>query len=166
MKEVWDAYDKNFNILNVELTRGDTLKEGYYHLVTEIIVKHIDGTYLLMQRDYNKNLGGKWELTAGGSALKGESPIECAKRELYEETGIKSHKLIEVKRIVHEKHQTLYVEYYCLTDCDKKDIVLQDGETIDYKWIGENILFSLDKEFLASDRALPILAELRRNQLR
>ncbi|MCK1169632.1 hypothetical protein [Streptococcus uberis] len=59
MKEVWDAYDKNFNKLNVELTRGDTLKEGYYHLVTEIIVKHIDGTYLLMQRDYNKNLGGK-----------------------------------------------------------------------------------------------------------
>lgn len=59
MKEVWDAYDKNFNKLNVELIRGDTLKEGYYHLVTEIIVKHIDGTYLLMQRDYNKNLGGK-----------------------------------------------------------------------------------------------------------
>lgn len=156
MKEVWDAYDKDFNKLNVDIVRGDTFKEGQYHLVSEIVVKHIDGTYLLMQRHYNKNLGGKWELTAGGSALKGESPIECAKRELYEETGIKSYKIIEVKRIVHKKHQTLYVEYYCLTDCDKNDIVLQDGETIDYKWVDENTLFNLDKDFLASDRALPV----------
>ena len=159
MKEVWDAYDKDFNKLNVDIVRGDTFKEGQYHLVSEIVVKHIDGTYLLMQRHYNKNLGGKWELTAGGSALKGESPIECAKRELYEETGIKSYKIIEVKRIVYKKHQTLYVEYYCLTDCDKNDIVLQDGETIDYKWVDENTLFNLDKDFLASDRALPVLLQ-------
>jgi len=41
-------------------------------------VKHIDGSYLIMQRDYGKHYGGKWELTAGGSALKGEKPIECA----------------------------------------------------------------------------------------
>ena len=159
MKEVWDAYDKDFNKLNVDIVRGDTFKEGQYHLVSEIVVKHIDGTYLLMQRHYNKNLGGKWELTAGGSALKGESPIECAKRELYEETGIKSYKILEVKRIVQKKHQTLYVEYYCLTDCDKNDIVLQDGETIDYKWVDENTLFNLDKDFLASDRALPVLLQ-------
>ena len=64
-----------------------------------------------------------------------------------------------MKRIVHRKHQTLYVEYYCLTDCDKNDIVLQDGETIDYKWVDENTLFNLDKDFLASDRALPVLLQ-------
>lgn len=43
-----------------------------------------------MQRFFKKHLGGMWELSAGGYALKNESPIECAKRELKEETGIES----------------------------------------------------------------------------
>lgn len=60
-------------------------------------MKHTDGTYLLMQRDYKKQFGGKWELTAGGSALQGESPLECAIRELREETGIVCSDLKELK---------------------------------------------------------------------
>jgi 8-oxo-dGTP diphosphatase len=44
-----------------------------FHLVSEIIVKHEDGMYLLMQRDWKKpNSPGLYEATAGGSALKGE----------------------------------------------------------------------------------------------
>ena len=68
--EKWDAYDKNLNkISDVTLIRGQEIPEGMYHLVSEIIVKHSDGTYLLMQRDKRKNLGGLWEASAGGSAL-------------------------------------------------------------------------------------------------
>ena len=70
-------------------------------MVSEIAVKHIDGTYLLMQRDFCKHFGGMWELTAGGSALQGESPMECAIRELKEETGIEAADLIELDRIIH-----------------------------------------------------------------
>ena len=65
-------------------------------------MKHTDGTYLLMQRDYKKQFGGKWELTAGGSALQGESPLECAIRELREETGIVCSDLKDLKRVVHD----------------------------------------------------------------
>ena len=31
-------------------------------MVCEIIVRHIDGSYLIMQRDKRKHLGGMWEL--------------------------------------------------------------------------------------------------------
>ncbi len=41
-----------------------------YHLVCDIIVRHSDGTYLLMQRGYRKPYGGMWEASAGGSALR------------------------------------------------------------------------------------------------
>lgn len=37
-----------------------------------------------------------WEATAGGSALQGENPLECVKRELREETGILIDDFIEV----------------------------------------------------------------------
>ena len=110
LMEKWNAYDKNGKLIDKILIRGENIPSGMYHLVCEIIVKHNDGTYLLMQRDFEKHLGGMWELTAGGSALKGETPMECAVRELREETGIVSCNLQQLKRIIHDGHHTLYVE--------------------------------------------------------
>lgn len=91
MLELWDAYDSSFNKLeNITLVRGKKIPDDLYHLVCEIIVRHTDDTYLLMQRDYRKHLGGMWELTSGGSAIQGENQLECAIRELKEETGIEA----------------------------------------------------------------------------
>lgn len=101
-----------------------------------------------------------WELTAGGSALKGETPTECAVRELREETGIVSCNLEEIRRIVHDINHCLYVEYLCITDCDKNAIILQDGETINYKWIDKIELLKMGRDVLASSRALGLVKEL------
>ncbi len=161
MVEIWDAYDRQFNkIENVRLVRGEVVPDGMYHLVCEIIVKHDDGTYLLMQRDFEKHLGGMWELTAGGSALTNETPIECAVRELREETGIKSGNLKEIRRIVHDGHRSLYVEYLCITDWDKNAVILQEGETVDYKWVDKTELLEMGMDGLASSRALELVKEL------
>lgn len=161
MVEIWDAYDRQFNkIENVRLVRGEVVPDGMYHLVCEIIVKHNDGTYLLMQRDFEKQLGGMWELTAGGSALMNETQIECAVRELKEETGIESGDLKEIRRIVHDGHRSLYVEYLCITDWDKNAVILQEGETVDYKWVDETELLEMGMDGLASSRALELVKEL------
>lgn len=160
MIEIWDAYDKQFNkIENMKLVRGELIPDGVYHLVCDIIVKHTDGTYLLMQRDFQKHCGGMWELTAGGSALADETPIECAIRELKEETGIISRDLQEIRRIVHDGHHSLYVEFLCITNWNKNDIVLQKGETIDYKWVEKNEILAMDADALASSRSLSIIKE-------
>ena len=161
MTEIWDAYDRQFNkIKNVTLIRGEMIPDGMYHLVCEIIVKHVDGTYLLMQRDFEKHLGGMWEVTAGGSALKNETPIECAIRELREETSIESSNLKEIRRIIHDGHRSLYVEYLCITDWNKNAIILQDGETIGYKWVDKSEILEMGTEALASSRALDLIKEL------
>ena len=74
--ELWDAYNSDYEKLDgVTLIRDDeaNFPEGAYHLVCEILVRHVDGTYLLMKRDPTKPLyPNMWEATAGGSALKGE----------------------------------------------------------------------------------------------
>ena len=158
MLEIWDAYDREFNkIENIKLVRGETIPEGLYHLVCDIIVKHVDGTYLLMQRDLNKHRGGLWELTAGGSALVNETPIECAERELREETGIISSNLKEICRIVHDGHKSLYVIYLCITNWDKNAVILQNGETMDYKWVDKKTLLEMEKDTFDSSRSLNIL---------
>lgn len=103
MAEIWDAYDRQFNrIENTKLIRGESIPDGIYHLVGEIIVRHKDGTFLLMQRDFNKHLGGMWELTAGGSALEGETPLECAIRELKEAIVLQPGETIAYKWVDRE----------------------------------------------------------------
>lgn len=161
MPELWDAYDNHFQrISSVTLVRGEPIPDRVYHLVCEIIVKHTDGTYLLMQRDFRKHLGGMWEVTAGGSALKGENPLMCAIRELQEETGLVANDIKEIKRIVHDAHHSLYVEYLCITDCEKDSIVLQEGETVDYKWVDRDFFMEMCENEIASERALKLIKEL------
>lgn len=157
--ELWDAYDRNLNkIKDMTLIRGERIPEGIFHLVCDIIVKHTDESYLLMQRDSRKHFGGMWEATAGGSALQNETPLECAVRELREETGIVSEDLIEVGRLT--TNDTVYVEFLCVTNCDKGSIVLQDGETIAYKWVSRNELVTMKKSELVTERMQKFIKEL------
>jgi len=165
--ELWDAYDANFNkIEGVTLVRGEepSFPDDVFHLVCDILVRHIDGTYLLMQRDPRKHYGGMWEASAGGSALQGETPLDAARRELAEETGIVASDLIEVGRITDKSKHSVYAEYLCITDWDKNNIRLQESETVDYRWVRASELLSLSKEELVTYRIQQFIEEL--NQLK
>ena len=160
--ELWDAYNRDFEkVSGVTLVRGDKIPGGLFHLVCDIIVRHSDDQYLLMQRDFYKHFGGMWEATAGGSALKGESALECARRELKEETGIESGNLREIGRVVREENQSLYVEYLCETDSDKSAIRLQKGETVVFKWVSAKELREMKKAELVTQRIQQFIDELK-----
>lgn len=146
--EIWDAYDREGNKLGYDIVRDEPFEEGVYHKVAEIIVRHKDGSYLAMQRSMEKKgYPGLFEITAGGSILKGEEPVEGAYRELYEETGIKADTLNHVYHIVRDDAHSIYDGYLVEVDCNKKSVVLQEGETMSYRWIPQHEV----KEFIASD---------------
>ncbi len=149
--EIWDGYLKDGTLADVYLVRGEPIPEGLYHLVCEILVRHTDGDYLVMQRDFSKpNFGGYFEATAGGSALKGEDKITCAKRELLEETGIVADSFEEIGTFL--SHDTINFQFLCVTDCDKSSVSLQEGETISYKRLTEKEFIS----FVNSDELIPV----------
>ncbi len=159
--ELWDAYDINFNKIDgITLTRGQAIPQGIFHLVCDVIVRHTDGTYLLMQRDPRKHYGLMWEATAGGSAFKGENPLECAKRELREETGVVADNLVEVGR--ETNNNSFYVEFLCVTDCPKNSIALQEGETVAYKWVTRKQLLNMTAEHLVTERMQQFIEELKK----
>ena len=141
--ELWDAYDRNFKkIEGITLIRGEesSIPKGIYHMVVLILVRHVDGQYLLMRRSPGKAYPLYWEATAGGSVLQGESAIEGALRELREETGIIADTLEEKERFVKDETHS----------CDKESVILQEGETCDYKWADkEEILAMGDDELLS-----------------
>ena len=148
--ELWDAYNSKFEkIEGLTLIREeeDKIPEGVYHLVNHILVKHTDGTYLLMKRDPTKPAyPNMWEATAGGSALQGESALESAFRELREETGIVADSLEELDWSLGRS--SIHCRYLCLTDCAKDSIKLQDGETCDYRWVTTQELLAMKESEL------------------
>ncbi len=150
--EIWDAYFENGEKAGCDLVRGEPIPEGLYHLACDVLVRHIDGDYLLMKRASDKDMfPGMYEATAGGSAIKGENAIDCIKRELTEETGIVSENFTEIAYFCFPERNTLFYCFLCETDCDKSSIVFQKGETEAYKWVTEDEF----TDFVNSDRMIP-----------
>ena len=136
--EIWDGYLSDGSLAGVDLVRGEPIPDGIYFLAVEILVRHTDGDYLLMQRDYNKPaFPGYFEATAGGAAQKGETPLAAAKRELFEETGIKCDDFYEVAFNIIDRGHAFFHSFLCEVDCDKSSVSLLEGETEDYKWVSE-----------------------------
>ena len=153
--ELWDLYDKNEQRTGevFERTHGSffNIPEGRFHLVCDILVQHMDGTYLLTKRHPGKDVyPGYWEASAGGSALQGEDPLTCAKRELYEETGIQSENFELVNKVFRDQSHSLLYCFLTVVDCPKDSVVLQEGETVEYKWVDAQGLI----EYAESDLAI------------
>lgn len=85
--EIWDLYNENREIIG-EHIRGTELPENGFHLVVHVWIKNSDGRYLMTQRSAGKKTFPlMWECV-GGSALRGETSIQSAVREVKEEVGI------------------------------------------------------------------------------
>ena len=141
MPELWDAYLPDGRKAGKTIARGEPIPAGLFHIVSDVLVKHTDGDYLLMQRDYRKaGYPGLFEAGASGAILAGETPYEGAMRELIEETGIRADQLTFLFA-ASDLQCTLYFSYLCVTDCDKQNITLQEGETISFRWLSEEAFF-------------------------
>ena len=135
-REVWDAYDAEGNKLGFDLYRDEAeqIPKGIYHAVAEIITVTRQKEVLITQRDPMKHFGLKWEFS-GGSVLKGETPLLGAVRELEEETGIRTEpeKMTLLVRLA--RGNSLYHIYANTVHDNSVPVVLQEGETVDYRFV-------------------------------
>ena len=98
-----------------------------------------------------------------GSALAGETPLECAARELREETGIVATDLTQVGTVIDpEIQRAIYVEFLCVTDWDKEAVTLQEGETVDFRWVSREELLGMEADQLVTQRMQQFIDELNR----
>jgi len=148
--ELWDARTRDGRLTGGTLVRGEPIPQGLYHLVCEALVRHKDGSFLAMKRDENKDIfPGWWETTAGGSALAGESSLDCARREMLEETGITGEKFELIAKTIGAEY--IFDSYLCVVDCPKDAVRFQKGETVDCHWMSEEEFTA----FVRSDHMIP-----------
>ncbi|ERJ13258.1 NUDIX hydrolase [Haloplasma contractile] len=152
--ELFDAYDINENKLDIDLIRGQKHKEGLYHLVVDIFTINEKGELLVTKRHPMKTFPLHWE-TSGGSVLKGETIYQGAIRELKEETGIMVEENDLQLFYKDTSDDRLYRGFLTFINMQDQTIILQEGETVDYKWIPLNIF----EQFISEDLFVTTLKE-------
>ncbi len=144
--ELWDIYDKDRNFTGRTHRRGDPLSSGDYHLTVHVWLQHTDGRFLITKRAPNKGYAGLWECT-GGSALAGDDSLTAALREVREETGLEVQPE-NGKIILSYQGWDWFTDVWLFRqNFDLDAVVLQPGETCDYKWAtAEEILEMHERE--------------------
>ena len=95
-----------------------------------------------------------------------ETALQGAKRELFEETGLCAEEFRLINHTFRDKSHSMFYSYLVTVDCPKDSIVLQEGETTDYKWVDTaGLLEYLDSELAIkthNDRYAPYFESLKR----
>lgn len=144
--EVWDILDEKGKPTGKTTLRGHSLlKPGEYHLVVHIWIVSSSGSFLIQRRaDDKKLMPGEWAAT-GGAAISGENSFTAARRELFEELGIKSNENT-IKKIARIKRRNSLLDVW-VTTCDTplKQLVLQRSEVAEAKWVTPDELTAMIK---------------------
>lgn len=152
--EYWNVYDEDRRKTNKIVIRGDksfgndNLSKGEYHLVIHVCIFNSKDEMLIQKRQtFKSTLADMWDLTVGGSALKGENAKEAAIREVKEEIGYDI--CLDDKR----EHLSInfdrgFDNFYLLKeDLDINKLELQYEEVQDIKWASKKqILDMIDKK--------------------
>ena len=147
-KEKWDILDKSGKPTGQTVFRGfkGTFPKGKYHLVVHIWIKNSKGEYLIQKRSaLKKPMAGEWAAT-GGAVIAGESSEQGARRELFEELGIKAMEddFVLVRRL---KRKISFVDIWlCHCDTPAEQLVLQKEEVEAVKWVDRQTLCRMIKE--------------------
>ena len=131
--EYWDLYDKDRNLLGKTHLRGDKFNEGEYYVCCEVWVMNPEGKILTTKRHPNKKAGNLWEFVGGGT-LAGETTMQSAVRELFEETGIKVQEDSLMFLATNASKNYFQDIYTVVSDVPIESVVLQADETVDAKW--------------------------------
>ena len=135
--ELWDAYDENRIPTGGVLVRGEKVPDGLYRLVVHACIFNRKNEMLIQKRTMEKDaFPGLWDLTVGGSAIRGDDSRAAIARELKEELGLEyDFSGIQPNFTVHFNHG--FDDVYLIEwDVDLKDLVLQKEEVSAARWAG------------------------------
>lgn len=142
--ELWDVYDINRNKTSKTMVRGEAFEKDNYHLVVHVCIFNSKGEMLVQQRQpFKEGWPNLWDITAGGSAVKGDTSQSAAERELFEEIGLRA----DFKNI--RPHITInfndgFDDYYLIErEVDINELSLQYEEVQKVKWASREDIFSM-----------------------
>ena len=147
MMELWDVYDKNRNLTGRTMERGSEFGKGDFHLVIHVCIFNSKNEMLIQQRQpWKKGWPNMWDITVGGCAVSGETSIEAAEREMFEEIGYEID-LSDERPFFTINFEVGFDDYYLVErEIEIKDLTLQYEEVQSVKWAIKDEILQLVKE--------------------
>ena len=142
--EIWDVYDKDRNLTGKQMKRGETFKQGAYHVVIHVCLFNKRGEMLIQQRQPDKeNWKNMWDVTVGGSAIASETSQQAAEREVKEEIGYTLH-LQDKRPSLTVNFENGFDDHYLIEiELNIKDITLPTEEVQQVKWASKEEIFNM-----------------------
>ncbi len=133
--EYIDVYDEHRKFLNKTIERRETLEDGEFRLAVSVLVINKENKILTTLRSPQKHsYPDKWENTTGG-VVSGETMLDAAVRELFEETGIIANKDELIKLAEFQSNDLLFDTFLLYKDINIEEIRLDPEETVDAKFV-------------------------------
>lgn len=145
--ELWDVYDENRAGTGYTAVRGEGLPAGGYHIVVHICVFNGRGEMLIQQRQpFKHGFPNLWDVSAGGSALAGETSAQAAMRETKEEIGLDID-LSGVRAKFSMSFDEGFDDWYTVEkDADIASLSLQREEVQAVRWASREEILALIRE--------------------
>lgn len=155
--EVLDLYDSTGTRVCGTVERGTVAPSGTFLMLTAVMTLRSDGRFLMTRRAPEKKYAKRWEIT-GGCVRSGETAVQGAVRELFEETGIRADagELISCGTF----RRAGYIHAFFLLKRDVPDSVLrmQAGETDAFRWVTTNEYLALIGSHQTIPQHTPLIA--------
>ena len=152
--EIWDIYDRDRIKTGCTTRRGEELGDDEFHIVVHVCLFNSDGDMLIQQRQsFKEGWPNLWDVSAGGSALSGETSQEAAARETLEEIGFKAD-LSDYRPFFTINFKGGFNDFYLIeADPDVTQLELQYEEVQAVKWASKEEIFQmLDRQEFAPYR--------------
>ena len=154
--EHFDLYDINRRFVGRQIRRGEKLPKDLYHIVVHLCIFNGQGQLLIQRRrDEKEGFPGLWDISLGGSALRGETSLDALKREAMEELGfaVQGDPVPVMTMMFSEGFDDYYI---CRADVEPGRLTLQKEEVARVRWA------SLDEvlDLISDGRFIPYRPEL------
>ncbi len=155
--ELWDVYDVDRCKTGRLHPRPEPLPAGDYHMVIHVCLFNPEGKMLIQQRQsFKEGWPGLWDVTAGGSALAGETSRQAVSRELKEEVGISLSFENSRPRLTINFSCGFDDWYVAQGEADPDSLHLQYEEVQAVRWASEQEIMDM----LGDGRFIPYKPEL------
>lgn len=130
--EYRDLYDKDRNLTGKTIAKGEEIPKGYYITIVVCFMENSEGKFLMQKRSPEKD--GLWA-TTGGHPKSGEDSLTGMHTEILEELGLDIDPN-ELKLVTTVQDNKLICDiYYLKKDINLDDIVMQESEVADVKYL-------------------------------
>jgi ADP-ribose pyrophosphatase len=165
-RRVYDGKIINVRVDEVQINDRQTIREIVEHGGSAAILPLIGNT-IIMEKQYRHAIGKELYEIPAGTLEEGESPEECAKRELIEETGYRAGKLERLGQCyMTPGYCTELIHFFVATDLEEVSHEMDADEdlTVVKMTIDDAVKKILDGEIVDAKTVCVVLTYLARSK--